>query len=185
MRMTQQFAGQWGTVYTQSPITTTTSTTAALGGERIPSRASIYIHSPLFGQPPGFLRLHSHDDTQYSKPGRGRQPLLSASPPRSCSRPPVLDHITSALPARIGARWWPTCDFSLRQRIPEQRGAVELPQPAGQSETRTQDARRTETQIIINLPVLFCNSSNEITHHRSLTSCTSLRKYEWFIVKCP
>ncbi|KAM7417692.1 hypothetical protein PAMA_017372 [Pampus argenteus] len=45
-----------------SPITTT----AALGGERIPSRASIYIHSPLRSAS-GLQRLRSHNDTVVSR----------------------------------------------------------------------------------------------------------------------
>lgn len=102
-----------------SPITT-----AALGGERIPSRASIYIYSPLRSAS-GLLRLRSHDDTVVSR--AEVTAAFKCQSARSCSRPPVLDHITSsALPARQGARWRPSCAFSLRQRIPELRGAVEL-----------------------------------------------------------
>lgn len=62
-------------------------------GSASQSRASIYVHSPLSGQPPGFRAFSLTTTKHCNKQGRGRQPLLSASPPRSCIRPPVLDHI--------------------------------------------------------------------------------------------
>eukprot|EP00064_Thunnus_orientalis_P004174 superscaffoldBa00000372_g4185 len=121
-----------------SPITT-----AALGGERIPSRASIYIHSPLRSAS-GLQRLRSHDDTVVRQ-GRGDSRFLSASPPVAAAGHPywITSHHLPSQP-RHGARWRPSCAFSLRQRIPERRGAVERStQPANQNRGR-KDARCTE-----------------------------------------
>lgn len=120
----------------QSPSSPSTAA-AALGGERIQLRASIYIYSPLLGQPPGFCVSATHRNGQ----GRGRRPLLSASPPRSCSRPPVSDHIICPpSPARCSLAAKP----SLCARGSRSGAALWSSRPAGQSEWRTQDARRTE-----------------------------------------
>lgn len=96
-------------------------------------REHLFTSTHRFGQPPGFCasalqRRHTHTHTQrVVSRAEVDSPLFKCQSARSCSRPPVLDHITSsALPARLGARWRPSCAFSLRQRIPELRGAVEL-----------------------------------------------------------
>lgn len=147
-------------------ITTTTTTTAALGGERIPIQ-SIYLHpltasvslrafcasAPRDGRTHTHCThgTHTHTETHtraHTVVSRAEveSRFLSASPPRRCSRPPVLDHITSsALPARLGARWRPSCAFlSAPERFSGSRAALWSRRPAGQSAPRTQDARRTE-----------------------------------------
>lgn len=98
-------------LYSPSPITSSSSSTAAaaaLGGERILSSASIYIHSPLLGQPPSFCAsAPATTHTVVVSRRRGRQRLLSASPPVAAAGRPYRDHITSsALTARLGARCW-------------------------------------------------------------------------------
>ncbi|CAJ1058506.1 hypothetical protein D5F01_LYC15650 [Xyrichtys novacula] len=89
-------------------------------------RASIYIHSPLRSAS-GLLRLRSHDDdtlehSQSKEQGQRRQPLYKCQSARSCSRPPVLDHITSSNPPSLAH-----CSLAAKLRFlsaPEDPGAA-------------------------------------------------------------
>lgn len=112
---------------------------AALGGEHIPSRASIYIHSPLRSAS-GVRRLHSRDDAHTDREaGPSSTTTFKCQSCRSCSQPPVLDNITSStLPAQLGACWRTSCAFSMRQRIPGRRGTERTNQSRGR---RTRGAR--------------------------------------------
>lgn len=127
------------------------NTAAALGGERIPSRAPIYKHSPVS------LRAPSHDDARaLMSRAKVHGRFLSASPPRIGSH-----HTLCASQVRLRC--------SLRQRIPERRGAVEL---SASRPIRGADAGRSasggDARTVISVPTSLCSSGNGFTRHRDV-----------------
>lgn len=109
----------------------------------------IYLHPltasvSLRASAPPLPRRHTH--THSSEQGRGREPLLSASPPVAAAGRPywITSHHLPSQPGSVLAGGQAALSLCAR-RIPERRGAVELAltQPANQSRgRRTLGARR-------------------------------------------
>lgn len=141
---------------------------AALGGERVPPRASIYIHSPLqsaCGLPLPRRDAHGHTHAAVSKSEIDSGFYVPLRPVAAAGRP-LSDHIICPPQRGSVVRWRPRSAFSLRQKEPG--AARRCGARSGQSPARTQDARRAHGDAtVINLPAfLLCKSGNEITHHR-------------------